>query len=212
MGGHGYYSGGRAGGRGGRGAGPGHGGGHGGQGGYEKPSLSAYSSSPADPQGVRYYKMGATMRHQEATRSKISEMTAKQLKTAIIGSIQNANPDEKVEPETPKKSKTSSSTLNSFAAAWRQGKCKTHRDQRGLAESRRRRRLASAYWMRRVSTARRQSGQSNDHMLSSFNNNSTTARNEIDTYADTCAPGSNFVPLHFTGRALCDVSPTKSNL
>jgi hypothetical protein len=33
---------------------------------------------------------------------------------------------------------------------------------------------------------------------------------ELDTHADTCAPGANFIPLSFTGR-VCDVSPYNSN-
>ena len=40
-------------------------------------------------------------------------------------------------------------------------------------------------------------------------NNTVTARNELDSHADTCALGSNFVPLHYTGR-VCDVSPYNS--
>ena len=40
-------------------------------------------------------------------------------------------------------------------------------------------------------------------------NNTITARNELDSHADTCALGSNFVPLQFTGR-VCDVSPYNS--
>ncbi len=48
--------------------------------------------------------------------------------------------------------------------------------------------------------------------LASYSSNSsiTTARNELDSHADTCALGSNFVPLHYTGR-VCDVSPYNSN-
>ena len=37
-----------------------------------------------------------------------------------------------------------------------------------------------------------------------------TARCELDSHADTCALGSNFIPLHFTGR-VCDVSPYNSD-
>jgi len=40
--------------------------------------------------------------------------------------------------------------------------------------------------------------------------NATTGQNELDSHADTCALGSNFVPLHFTGR-VCDVSPYNPN-
>ena len=48
--------------------------------------------------------------------------------------------------------------------------------------------------------------------LASYSSNSSiiTARNELDSHADTCALGSNFVPLHYTGR-VCDVSPYNSN-
>ena len=48
--------------------------------------------------------------------------------------------------------------------------------------------------------------------ISSYSSNisTTTARNELDSHADTCALGSNFVPLHYTGR-VCDVSPYNSN-
>ena len=43
--------------------------------------------------------------------------------------------------------------------------------------------------------------------LSSVQNiNHHIARCELDSHADTCALGSNFIPLSFTGRA-CDVSP-----
>ena len=46
--------------------------------------------------------------------------------------------------------------------------------------------------------------------ISSYATDSTTtARNELDSHADTCALGSNFVPLHYTGR-VCDVSPYSS--
>ena len=37
------------------------------------------------------------------------------------------------------------------------------------------------------------------------------ARCELDTHADTCALGRNFVPLSYTGRA-CDVSPYNSDV
>ena len=47
-------------------------------------------------------------------------------------------------------------------------------------------------------------------LASATNTYSTTARNELDTHADTCALGSNFVPLHFSGR-VCDVAPYNSN-
>ena len=40
-------------------------------------------------------------------------------------------------------------------------------------------------------------------------NDTVTARNELDSHADTCALGSNFVPLHYTGR-VCNVSPYNS--
>jgi hypothetical protein len=40
-------------------------------------------------------------------------------------------------------------------------------------------------------------------------NNTVLALNELDSHADTCALGSNFVPLHYTGR-VCDVSPYNS--
>ena len=48
--------------------------------------------------------------------------------------------------------------------------------------------------------------------LASYSSNSSiiTARNELDSHAYTCALGSNFVPLHYTGR-VCDVSPYNSN-
>ncbi len=48
--------------------------------------------------------------------------------------------------------------------------------------------------------------------ISSYSSNisTTTAQNELDSHADTCALGSNFVPLHYTGR-VCDVSPYNSN-
>ena len=36
------------------------------------------------------------------------------------------------------------------------------------------------------------------------------ARCELDSHADTCALGSNFIPLYFTGRA-CDVTPYNSD-
>ena len=37
------------------------------------------------------------------------------------------------------------------------------------------------------------------------------ARCELDTHADTCALGRNFVPLSYTGR-VCDVSPYNSDV
>ena len=47
--------------------------------------------------------------------------------------------------------------------------------------------------------------------ISSISHNTTnTARCELDSHADTCALGANFVPLHFTGR-VCDVSPYNAN-
>ncbi len=48
--------------------------------------------------------------------------------------------------------------------------------------------------------------------ISSYSSNSPiiAALNKLDSHADTCALGSNFVPLHYTGR-VCDVSPYNSN-
>jgi hypothetical protein len=43
------------------------------------------------------------------------------------------------------------------------------------------------------------------HLPHNFNN-AVTARDELDSHADSCAHGSNDVPLHYTGR-VCDVSP-----
>ena len=49
------------------------------------------------------------------------------------------------------------------------------------------------------------------HSISHYtsHNSTITARNELDSHADTCALGSNFVLLHYTGR-VCDVSPYNS--
>lgn len=47
-------------------------------------------------------------------------------------------------------------------------------------------------------------------VVSSINVEPVFARCELDTHADTCALGANFVPLFFTGR-VCDVSPYNSN-
>ena len=46
------------------------------------------------------------------------------------------------------------------------------------------------------------------HSISHYvsHNTTNTARNELNSHADTCALGSKFVPLHYTGR-VCDVSP-----
>ena len=38
---------------------------------------------------------------------------------------------------------------------------------------------------------------------------SNTARNELDSHADTCALGSNYIILHYTGR-MCGVAPYNS--
>ena len=38
-----------------------------------------------------------------------------------------------------------------------------------------------------------------------------TARNELDSHADRCALGSNFIILHYTGR-VCDVAPSRSSV
>ncbi len=46
----------------------------------------------------------------------------------------------------------------------------------------------------------------NQNISSLRNKQASFARCELDSHADTCALGSNFVPLFFTGRA-CDVSP-----
>ena len=46
-----------------------------------------------------------------------------------------------------------------------------------------------------------------DRTISSLRNKTTqSARCELDSHADTCALGINFIPLHFTGR-VCDVTP-----
>jgi hypothetical protein len=47
-------------------------------------------------------------------------------------------------------------------------------------------------------------------VVSSINVEPVFAHCELDTHADTCALGANFVPLFFTGR-VCDVSPYNSN-
>ncbi len=49
------------------------------------------------------------------------------------------------------------------------------------------------------------------HSISHYvsHNTTNTARNELNSHADTCALGSKFVPLHYTGR-VCDVSPYNS--
>ncbi len=50
------------------------------------------------------------------------------------------------------------------------------------------------------------------HSISHYvsHNTTNTARNELDSHADTCALGSKFVPLHYTGR-VCNVSPYNSS-
>ena len=59
-------------------------------------------------------------------------------------------------------------------------------------------------------TLRRNVGSQVHRILSSIVNSPPhTARCELDSHADTCALGANFVPLHFTGR-VCDVSPYNS--
>jgi hypothetical protein len=45
--------------------------------------------------------------------------------------------------------------------------------------------------------------------VASENSEPVFARCELDTHADTCALGPNFIPLSFTGR-ICDVSPYSS--
>ena len=56
-------------------------------------------------------------------------------------------------------------------------------------------------------TSARRSQNSSIKSLASISNISTnTARNELDSHADTCALGPNFIILHYTGR-VCDVAP-----
>jgi hypothetical protein len=44
------------------------------------------------------------------------------------------------------------------------------------------------------------------HVVASIDVEPVFAHCELDSHADTCALGSNFVPLSYTGR-VCDVSP-----
>jgi hypothetical protein len=59
-------------------------------------------------------------------------------------------------------------------------------------------------------TERINSSITHDYLSSLSNSSLYTGHRELDSHADTCALGSNFVPLHLTGR-VCDVSPYKSD-
>ena len=58
-------------------------------------------------------------------------------------------------------------------------------------------------------SARRLETTSLKTIASITNVTTNTARNELDSHADTCALGSNFIILHYTGR-VCDVAPYNS--
>lgn len=61
------------------------------------------------------------------------------------------------------------------------------------------------------SSARRELPTS-DRNISSLRNTTTHfARCELDSHADTCALGRNFIPLSFTGR-VCDVTPYNADI
>ena len=59
-------------------------------------------------------------------------------------------------------------------------------------------------------TNRRAAGMFSLCVIASVDVKPVFARCELDTHADTCALGRNFVPLSYTGR-VCDVSPYNSD-
>ena len=60
------------------------------------------------------------------------------------------------------------------------------------------------------STMRRAAPTIHRTILSLHHTYIQTARCELDSHADTCALGSNFLLLHYTGQVSCDVAPYNS--
>ena len=146
----------------------------------------------------KIYKECNEKGEQGGSKRTISELTTKELTTAIITSIQKANAEDGTDDTPPKKSNTNQAG-NAFG---------------GNKESAKR---SKTDWLAALScalaayqsTTMRAASTIHRTILSIHHTHTQTARCELDSHVDTCAIGSNFVLLHYTGW-VCDVAPYNS--
>ena len=134
---------------------------------------------------------------QGGSKRAISELlTTKQLTTAIISSIQKANSN-KTEETSPT---TSNSMGNSFG-----GHKSAKRNKTDLLSAVRCFQTVAAY---HTTERRHQISAPRSSIASISHNKTNTARCELDSHADTCVVGANFVSLHLQGGYYAVFHPT----
>jgi hypothetical protein len=138
---------------------------------------------------------------QGGSKRNISELSTKQLTTALISSLQKVSASDDSSERTAETPKQSNQAGNVFGG--REG-VKRQKNSEGLAA------MSTSTCVAAYHTSARRLETTSMKTIASITNVTTnTARNELDSHADTCALGSNFIILHYTGR-VCDVAPYNS--